>query len=609
MQISTVQISNYKSFFDSPKIHFGKGFNLIIGQNNAGKTAFAEALSLKFSDKPHVSLKTRPTPHTFFHSPHSRVNVSFEIEGEELKELLIRNRRRKFFLPMTDKDYQILQSEDIFDPSHDVYTLQCIFLSESAASSHWVKTNQGVEHNKVVHIQLNEADKRMVFVVDKIYEQEAAREFASFLANIFKSSIYVFKAERFIPSQSEMKPHKELLPDASNLAQVLHFLQTQNPDRFQRFIELLVRVFPDIQHITVPPISDNKVGIHVWTTDPRQGRTDLALPLSECGTGIGQVLAMLYVVMASDFPQIILIDEPQSFLHPDAVRKLFDILKQYPQHQFIITTHSPVAITATAPQRLFWIKKMGAESTIESIDVAETKRLGNVLADIGVRLSDVFGADNILWVEGRTEEICFPLIISKIAKKPLLGTVILGVVQTGDFESKYAKTVFEIYGRLSKGQGLLPPAIGFIFDQDGRSEIDRDDLKRQSNGRIRFLPRRMYENYLLNSQAIASVLSNSEGFGNSPIKADDIDDWLAHNRWNRKYFDPEILQQERSENLWIEKVHAGKILEGLFKEFSENQVAYDKIAHGELLTEWLINNEPNDLEELANFIKATLNQE
>ncbi|MGH7492678.1 MAG: hypothetical protein ACREOO_09820, partial [bacterium] len=112
------------------------------------------------------------------------------------------------------------------------------------------------------------------------------------------------------------------------------------------------------------------------------------------------------------------------------------------------------------------------------------------LTEVGARLSDVFGAEDILWVEGHTEELCFPLILSRIAKQGLLGTAIIGIVQIGDLEGKHSKTIFEIYERLSKGRGLLPPALGFIFDQEGRSERECKDLIRQSGGKVFFLPRR-----------------------------------------------------------------------------------------------------------------------
>jgi predicted ATPase len=85
------------------------------------------------------------------------------------------------------------------------------------------------------------------------------------------------------------------------------------------------------------------------------------MPLSECGTGIGQVLAMLYVVLTAEVPRTIIIDEPQSFLHPGAIRKLLDILKGYPQHQFIVSTHSSVVATASNPKTLLLLRKEGTE--------------------------------------------------------------------------------------------------------------------------------------------------------------------------------------------------------------------------------------------------------
>ncbi|MBI1881796.1 MAG: AAA family ATPase [Chloroflexi bacterium] len=348
-----------------------------------------------------------------------------------------------------------------------------------------------------------------------------------------------------------------LAPDASNLAQVLNHLQS-NVIRFRRFNEFVTIIFPQIKQISVLPIENNRVRILVWTIDPNQERSDLAMPLSESGTGIGQVLAILYVVITSDYPRTIVIDEPQSFLHPGAVRKLFDILKQHPQHQYIVTTHSPTAVTATDPKTIFLLRKGEVESTIEVVDVAETQRLRLFLSEIGARLSDVFGADDILWVEGCTEELCFPLILLRIADQPLLGTAIIGVKQTGDFEGKLSRTIFEIYKRLSEGRGLLPPAIGFIFDKEGRTEREREDLVRESQGTVVFTPRRMYENYLLNPQAIASVISRIEEFRDSEVTTEEVEEWLQNKRWDKKYFETKISQADRTEEMWFEKVAWGE---------------------------------------------------
>jgi AAA15 family ATPase/GTPase len=45
MCIKNFQVLNFKSYRDSGILKFGRGFNIITGQNNAGKTALLQALT------------------------------------------------------------------------------------------------------------------------------------------------------------------------------------------------------------------------------------------------------------------------------------------------------------------------------------------------------------------------------------------------------------------------------------------------------------------------------------------------------------------------------------------------------------------------------------
>lgn len=148
-----------------------------------------------------------------------------------------------------------------------------------------------------------------------------------------------------------------------------------------------------------------------------------------------------------------------------------------------------------------------SETKASVINSEVTREQRSLLAELGVSLSDIFGADNILWVEGPTEERCFPLILEKVANKTLRGIQILAIKNTGDFQGKHAHIIFDIYDKLSGGKSLFPPAIGFIFDREGRSEKVIEDLRKRSQSPVEFLPRRMYENYLLHPKAIASVIN------------------------------------------------------------------------------------------------------
>jgi hypothetical protein len=190
-----------------------------------------------------------------------------------------------------------------------------------------------------------------------------------------------------------------------------------------------------------------------------------------------------------------------------------------------------------------------------------------------------------------------------------MGTKITGVVQTGDFESKHSDTILEIYRRLSEGGGLLPPAIGFIFDRENRTERERQDLKRRSGEKVAFTERRMFENYLLDPRAIAHVASGIEGFReDGEVTNSEVEEWIQRSRWDEKYFAQRVEEAVRTEQMWLNEVDGARFLKDMFADLSETRVPYDKVVHGVRLTQWLCDNAPEQLEELAQLITGRLTQ-
>jgi hypothetical protein len=377
-----------------------------------------------------------------------------------------------------------------------------------------------------------------------------------------------------------------------------------NPSRFQELNDRLTAILPQVKRVSVRAISQGQVEIVVWSHDPSTQREDLVVPLAESGTGIGQVLAILYVVLTSNRPRTIIIDEPQSFLHPGAARKLVEFLKNYPEHQFIIATHSAAIIAAANPRTITLARFENAESTLEQLDARAEKGIQATLGELGIRLSDLFGADKILWVEGRTEEKCLPLIVEKIMRQPLMGTEILGIRQTGDLEGRDARKVFDIYRTLAKGASLLPPAVAFVLDEECRSEAAMRELAKLSGDLAIFLPRRMYENYLLNPAGIAEVANSIPGFRPTPLTTEEVIEALFLKlRDDELFCAPEKIKTAADR---IRYVDAGRVLEELFSDFSETRVSYQKVPHGIALTEWLIKNAPGEFDELVALLAKVL---
>lgn len=602
MYISKFRIKNYKSFLDSGEVNLLPGINIITGQNNAGKTALMESLSLNFNNKPHRSTKTVPNVESIV-KPDSIIEIGVNFSKQEIMDFIF-ERHTQIYIPIPNgQDHRLYNGTMLLDiMQEDNNIIQSTIKQNQSINHALLATLRGRPHDKAYLYRVNKDSKTLIAANNTELPQYGL--YNNLISYLFHR-IYNFRAERMKVGECQFGNNDILKTDASNLPEVLNILQS-NKERFERYNKILGRILPNIYRVSVrPKINTNTSGlveIVVWNEDPEFERSDLVVPLSESGTGISQVLAILYVIMTADLPKIILIDEPNSFLHPGAAKKLMEILKEHPQHQFIISTHSPEIIASANPSTIHIIKTENAQSTIIPIDVKETKHQQLYLTEIGSRLSDIFGADNILWVEGKTEEICFPKIIAKTAGLSQMGTSILAVKNTGDFDGKHSKTIFDIYSKLTKGQGLMPPAVGFIFDREKKTEQDIRDIQKQSDNKVLFTQRRMFENYIIHPKAIYAVLNS---IPDVTVEEKSIIKFIDENRWKPEFI-VEKHTHDKTIGNWQIYVNGAKFLEKMFSALTESKVLYDKIEHSVALAEWLIDNSFEELKEYQDMIRTLI---
>jgi len=600
-------------------LEFTPGFNIVAGQNNSGKTALLEMLSLDFAQKPHRSLKTVPFRSARVTQP-SSAELSFTASRAEIQELL--PYMGSFLLPAPMPDSAFARENGITDTSpQSGLRLQSAVFSQDALEFSVKRIGVTPEPQWALQrepsyglypVWAASGPNHQAFVYNKdsggkftsaAHTQSNAPDIGIQFANHLPRHVYRFAAERLKLGRGMHGPNSILARDASNLPEVLGRLN-RNIDRFLQLNQEVSGILPNVRRISVEDQSNNQISIVVWSHDPGSYRDDLAIPLEECGTGVGQVVAMVYVVLMSESPQTIIIDEPQSFLHPGAARKLVEFLKRNAKHQFIVATHSATIISAANPSTITLARFANSETTFQQLDAEKEKGIQATMAELGVRLSDAFGADDILWVEGVTEEKCFRLIIEKLLHRSLTGTEILPIRQTGDLEARDARKIFEIYNSLSKGASLLPPAIAFMLDGECRDEPQRNELYKLSANLAFFLPRRMFENYLLNADAIAAVANDTTGFRQAAATAQEIKHLIEKKLGDRGYYCPKTDLSDAQ--VRIACVDAARILKETFNELSESRVAYDKPRHGLALTHWLIKNQPSDLRDIAELLSHVL---
>ncbi len=640
MHISRFQLLNYKSFRDSGILEFQPGINIIVGANNSGKTALLEALSLSFETSPHRSIETLPQPNSTL-SRESSAKLTLIFTKAEIHNLFddlpvnhyvglssARNSHlgtdevlalfQKWMDDLSDVELTISKSTGSSVGRNDI----SIKGLDPAIKLTYYRPDRspiGSSINRNKNILKKDGSGRFIFYqetneIDSSYTEE---DFFVTLFHEFRNNISQLQAQRFVGNCS-VGNDEELNSRASNLAEVIHLLESRGKEElYERFNDYVSTMFPQFASVSTQILSKqhsrepNPVEILLWPAKATESnRKDLAFSLSDCGTGTGQVLAILYAVLASPEPRPIIIDEPQSYLHPGAVKKLIQILKEFPQHQYFIATHSAQIIAAANPSTIVKLRYEDGYTIASTMNARDIREQRSLLAELGVSLSDVFGADAILWVEGPTEERCFPLVLDKLAPKLLTGTKIVSIKNTGDLLGKkahFADVMFDLYQRLSGGNNLYPPAVGFVFDKECLSKSDIEALERRKPHPLKFIKRRMYENYLLHPDAIAAVLDREDAGREQPLADGEVREWLETNKSNRDYFPKLSTQKELSNSQWVDKnINAAKLLDVLFAKFSEARVEFRKTKHSVMLTEWLLENDPDYFAELVQFLRGIL---
>jgi predicted ATP-dependent endonuclease of OLD family len=367
MYISKIRVKNYKSFLDSGDIEFKPGINIIVGQNNSGKTALLEVLELNFFDLPHKSEKSLPKQGQRLRNQASESEVTFKLIPKELNLIRADNEFSTIFLrmPIQNHSEHIETIIDKFNHSLDEGLNITIDLKSRRSNP---ESNAGFDslrygfyepdpnpNRNTKYLALKISEEKKYQLESKTQHLPQGRSvFGLKLYKDFKRKFYRFHAERVNLGSCEAGLSRDLVSDCQNLAEVLQNTQTRNSWLYEEFNKYVSQVYDSVKWLnSISQTVSNAAGdekqfqqIFIWNIDRKTEREDLAIPLSQCGTGIGQVLAILYIVVTSREPRTIIIDEPNSFLHPGAAKKLIQILNKFPQHQYFISTHSPEILSA-----------------------------------------------------------------------------------------------------------------------------------------------------------------------------------------------------------------------------------------------------------------------
>jgi AAA15 family ATPase/GTPase len=607
MYLSKIRVKNYKSFRDSGDIEFKPGINLIVGQNNSGKTALLESIEIRLKNNFHKSINTNEVEPTYLEATvYVEAN---EINPYKLDTILIRKPSElneqdavSLFNEKIENDLEVL----LKGYADGIITARDVLYEESVQG---YSTYTLSKENEVYR-----ASGTMNATEEELFWNKITRNFVS--------KIYRFDSERPNLGKSNVGESRELNPNASLLAQVLLNTKAHNDIVYERFCNLVSQVIPSVKWINSVPIDGGSSNeIRIWNVDRKTERDDLTIPLSECGTGIGQVLAILYVVVTSREPRTIIIDEPNSFLHPSAAQKLIQILnkKEFSHHQYFISTHSPEIVTASKPSTITMLNYEDGETKVEQIDLSNNDGIKKVFKDLGIEPATFAFANHILWVEGPTEEKVFSLIL----KDANIHNVVIKPTVPSEFRQnrkrfENVRHIFELHKTVSGTDSVISPKMTILLDKEIEKESENNDLIREfGENEFNFIPRAMFENYLIATEAIEYILNftqETQNYTESDIEfekpafeisLENINKWIAEKKISKDFLPAKLKSQEPITDFeWLVNVDGAKLLDNLFKDFLGKPFGYEryKVEYGAKLTQWLLENKPEQLSELKEFL-------
>lgn len=275
---------------------------------------------------------------------------------------------------------------------------------------------------------------------------------------------------------------------------------------FGKFFEELQADVPLKMSIDFKPFTPSNYfkTMHILASDPNQNRRDI--DLDELGEGTRNLilLALLrsYAVNLRQYGEeikgILALEEPEIYLHPQAQRNLFRILREIASTglQVIISTHSNNFVDTEFFDSIGLVRKVDdpenkgcQHTTLTLVSKAELLEhcyrtgvpegkatIENITeyykSTSNYRLNEAFFARFLILVEGETEELALPEYLAAVGLNCDQKGVSVIAVQGKNQIPKY----WRLFGKFK-----IPMLVVFDNDDDGVDAKGSDNQKRKSN--------------------------------------------------------------------------------------------------------------------------------
>ena len=414
MKLTTVEVRNFRSIRsstnkDSLRLALSHGPNVIVGPNNSGKTNLFAAIEMgltrganfdgeidlpSFLDE-RVLRNVKPS-----------IELGFRLEGRKSSEMTLLGHVQRLAV-----------QRGVLFRKQDEFRLRVKF---ERRSGQWIRSEDfllgGVSDRASDAELLAKALDSFWFCLRFIRVSSGGK--------VDEASVWRLVSEAmFATFPSE---YQELSAAFANLARRF---DTELADPMSaKLTEVMQKLFPgDLRsvRISVPLLSINELleGTSLEITDESSSGPD------EKGSGVKsgyQLAVMNYLADSVGRSLVLLIDEPESFLHPGAQRRVVKELELLASRQsvtLLYSTHSPYVVSRRSEAKIFRIEKvegrtrlLGSTSGADNLTsvfapLFDSIDIGDVVKLMGQLRLD---SDATIVVEGMSDKVLLEAAVAKL---------------------------------------------------------------------------------------------------------------------------------------------------------------------------------------------------
>lgn len=385
MKISKIKIENFRSIRKcSIEVD---DFNILVGQNNCGKTNFFEALEFFFNS---VGKGVNIDKLKYKQEPENEMIVEVEFTGALAGAELMRNEGGKA------KIKKVLGESD---------TVSFVRSSSAPSKRRMFVAGEEVSAGTGMDTALNDFLPKFEYVNTKQYYDSVAKYGKATPIGVMLSGVVSAILTENEPYRQFQQTFKNLFEDESSE------IKTEF-DKIGNSVKVyLERQFPDCTkvkfEVSAPAFDDLLKNFNTAVDD------GIETSAEEKGDGMQRALMLAIIQAYADFRKnsedtgksfLFFIDEAELHLHPTAQRKLKDVLHSLSQgnDQVFINTHSSVFVADDYPsQIIFKAEKQSGETKITPVDLFMKPYI--IFELLGGSPSDLLLPKNFLIVEGQSE--------------------------------------------------------------------------------------------------------------------------------------------------------------------------------------------------------------